>query len=127
MRNEECVGGIIAIVVVVRCPLRWPHCLTDLRCALQALDSAQMTASAGQLIDLQGGKHKAFIAWARPPIYFCQLLPDAATGALPTVRHRRATPRARARCRSEHAAGEIAKQRRVCVCVRGLGKFAMKL
>jgi arginine/ornithine N-succinyltransferase beta subunit len=53
-----------------------------------------MTASAGQLIDLQGGKHKAFVAWARPPIYFCQLLPDAATGVLPTVHHRRENQRA---------------------------------
>ena len=46
-----------------------------------------MTANAGQLINLQGGKHKAYVTWARPPIYFCQLLVDPTTGALPTVHH----------------------------------------
>ena len=51
---------------------------------LQARDEAQMTGSAGDLLDF-GDEKQGFIVWARPPVYFVQVLPDMTTGVLPRI------------------------------------------
>ena len=51
---------------------------------MQARDEAQMTGSAGDLLDF-GDEKQGFIVWARPPVYFVQVLPDMTTGVLPRI------------------------------------------
>lgn len=51
---------------------------------LQSRDEAQMTGKAGDLLDFGDGR-QGFVVWARPPIYFVQVMPDEATGELPLI------------------------------------------
>lgn len=43
---------------------------------LESTNDAQMTAGPGLIIDFEKGR-KGFVIWARPPMYFMQILPGA--------------------------------------------------
>lgn len=51
---------------------------------LRARDEAQMTGNSGDLLDFGEGR-QGFVVWARPPIYFVQVLPDESSGVVPTI------------------------------------------